>query len=482
MNFKMGSIFLKFFQSILLLVITILTVSLCYDKPYSVIALLPFIYMIINFFYMNELNKNNKYTGGFIHRIALIFIFIRYGLTPLSIALTDDFYDSYGGYITQTPEESINLAVFLMILELICVYLTLYISRSYYSNRYKSTLPKEVKMLNHKFILIVFALLAISVLIVVEPSLLIPTDLFILSDAFHNAQLDTSYDGIYVIIARIAKPVIFLILFSLLKEKYNLNNNKIYIWMSFLLVVLFIGMHSGTTRWEIIFAGIIGLYLLKKAYGRSIPRILIFAIIFVISISFFSASLYKFSWAVQISTNPIKDITFEMFGMFQDYFSGPRTVANSLEMKNTYEQSIGLSTFINDFIGSIPGVSGLVDQSDRINAYFNAYHNRPNGHTPLIIPMLGVGYSYFILFPPVFTIICYWLVIKFDYKLEMSKSIEYKYVYLYVGLYLAMALGFNTQVIFTTFIQRLLPILLLFKINELICLKKKPQMKRIYYR
>lgn len=471
-RYKVEIVFLKIIKFILLFIVTIIIYSLCYDETYKIISLLPFSYMVVDFFYISRSNDDNKYIGGLIYRIALIVIFIRYVVTPLSIALTGEFYASYNGYRIYTSEESIKLAVFLMIFELIGVYIILFFATKYYSKKYSKIISNKAEPINNKFVLLIFALFVIIILLLTEPNLLIPTDFLILSKEFQKIQLNTSYDGVYYILARLVKPVVFLILFSNFKEKYDINHKKIYIWLSCILVILFMGLYTDTQRWEIVFAGIVGIYLLKVTYNN-IPRMLILVVIIIMSISFLSISLYKFSWAIQTSVNPVKDVIIEMLGMFQEYFSGPRVVANSIEMYNVYGKNINLSTFINDFTGSIPGVSKYVDQSDRINTYFNMYHNRPYGHTPLIIPMVGIGYSYFPIFPPIFTMICYWFIIKFDYKLEASNSIEFKYLYLYPGLYLAMSMGFNTQIIFTTFLQRFLPLFILFKINQSVCFSSK---------
>lgn len=463
---RFNFILLKFSQSILIFMIAALTAILCYDKPYKAILLLPFSYMIINLFYNNQISKKDKYTGGFIHRAALVVIFIRYAITPLSIAITGEFYSSRAN----TSSDSISFAVLLMMFELVSVYITLFVARLYYSKRLNRTIPESVKGLNHKVVLAVFSLLALIIILAVEPNLLIPSNFLVLTEDYSRVQLDIAYDGLYSSLAQLVKPVIFLLLLSNLKKKYDKNKNDMYIWFSFFLVVFFMGLYTGTQRWELVFAGIIGLYLLKVSY-REIPKVLVVGIIAIMSIGFFSASLYKFSWAVQSSINPLKDVTIEMLGMFQNYFSGPRVVANSIEMQSIYGNNITLVTFINDFIGSIPILSRYVDQSNRINVYFNMYHNIHNN--AFIIPMLGIGYSYFPIFPPIFTVICQWFLVKLDYKLETSKSIEYRYLYLYLGLYLAMSLGFNTQIVFAKFLIPFLPLLFIFKVNELICLKRK---------
>lgn len=462
---------LKYPRIISAILISPVILIICNGEYYSNIFLLPLFYAITELLFNRKIEKRSSYVGGFIYQVALIAIYIRYVITPLSIGITGSFYAYYGGTIVNTSSSNIQLAIFLMILELISVYITLYFARLYYSSKNNNCILNETQTIKNKVVLVSFLLLTIPIIIIIEPNLIIPSDLFLLSEDFSKEQLDMAYSGALNILSQMVRPTIFLVFMSEIKKKYNKTNKKIYTLLSFLLMVLFIGMYTGTTRWELVFAGIIGIYLFKSLYAK-VPKTLLLATIVLITIAFFSASLYKFSWATKSSLNPIKDITFEMFGMMQDYFSGPRSVANSIEMKNAYTNQIGVTTFFNDFLGSIPILSRYIEQSNRINAYFNIFHYRPIGHTTLIIPMLGVGYSYFKIFPPIFSIVCYWLVIKFDYGLKKSKTLEYKYLYLYPGLYLAMAMGFNTQIIFTTILLRFLPLYILFKLNSLICLRK----------
>jgi hypothetical protein len=458
----------RFLKFIVVLLIIIIILSLSYDKIYRGIVLLPFSYLLINLIYDYGIKRGrvNKYTGGFVYKAALIVIFVRYVLTPLSIALTEEYYFRN----IFTSEESTNIAILLMIFELICAYTTLLVARIYYSKRYNEDLPSQITGLNNKFVLGIVVIVGIPVLLLVEPNLIIPSEFLVLNENFSKLNLEIAYDGVFTSLAVVVKPIIFLLLFSKIKAKYDLKKRNIYIWLVFLLIVIFMAMYTGTQRWEFVFAGIIGLYLAKKTFIE-IPKSMIIGIVVIMTISFLSASLYKFSWAVQTSLNPIKDVLFEMFKMLQDYFSGPRGVANSIEMTKVYGGEITLNTFINDFIGTMPVISNFVDQSNRINVYFNLYHNITN--TALIIPMIGIGYAYFPIFAPIFTVISQWYIIKIDYKFETSKSIEFRYLYLYLGLYLSMSMGFNTQIIFGKFLIPFLPLLFLFNINKIICLKKK---------
>jgi uncharacterized membrane protein len=480
-NAKVNEIFLKFPKSIFVFIILLVTASLSYDMPYRAIALLPLSYMIIDFFLNRRLKKKNVYTGGLLYKVALIVIFMRYVITPFSIAVTQIFYVTYGQYTVHVTRQSINLAVLLMVIELVCVYATLYLSRAYYSNNKNNLIPNKIGLLKHKFILILFLLITIPVLVVVEPTFIVPRDFLILDSQFENTQLEVAFSGLFFMLSRIVRPVVFLAVFSELKQRYDVSRSKVYMWASILLLGLFIVYHTGTVRFELVFAGIIALYLFKLIY-KKIPKFVVLSLMLMVVVGFFSASLLKFTWTVKGSDTPIKDITIEIFGMFQNYFSGPALVATSIEMKDAYINQINSSTFINDFTGSIPVISNYVDQSNRINAYFNRYTGRPYGHNTQIIPLVGIGYVYFPVFPWIFTIMCYWFVVKFDYKLQKSASIEYKYLYLYPGLYLSMGLGFNTQIIFTTLIQRFLPLFLLFKLNSKICLSKSNNEKSYHER
>ena len=66
--------------------------------------------------------------------------------------------------------------------------------------------------------------------------------------------------------------------------------------------------------------------------------------------------------------------------------------------------------------------------------------------------MLINGYAYFPYFPMIFTVIAQWLMITFDFKSQAAKRLEFTYIYGYVGLFFAITMGFNVQIIFGNFI------------------------------
>lgn len=467
-----GPMLSKFLQVITNLTVSVVTLVLLYDKEYRVIGLLPISYLVINSIRSSVFIRGEKYNGGFLYAVAQVVIFVRYMITPFTIALSGAFYARR----IPTSVGSINLAVALMIYELISIYVTHFVARKYYTKRFGTAVETSATAVKNKFVLWVFLLTSLPVLLLTDTSLVFPTDFFVLGDTYMNPQLEVSNEGLFFSLAMLVKPVMFLLAFSYIKEKHDRHGGSASIWLSFVLVAVFMGMHTGTKRWGIRFTAIIGIYLIRVSYDK-LPKHLLVGIVSLMCVSFLSASLYKFAWIVQGSSRPFRDIIVAMLEMFQDYFSGPRAVANSLDMLRAYGSSIGLSTLVNDYAGSIPVVSRYIDQMDRINVYFNLYHNLDK--TSLIMPMVGIGYAYFPVFPPVFTVLHQWLLIRMDYRLETSRSIEFRYLYLHIGLYLAMCIGFNTQIIFARLLIPFLPLLVLFNLNRKISFRKRFRLHNI---
>ena len=226
----------KFLQPILIINIAILILILCHDEPYNIIAFLPLSYAIIDFVFDNHIKtiQSNNYNGGFIYKVSLIVIFIRYVVTPLSIAITGNFYY----YNIYTSNKSIYLSVALMIFELFCVYLTLYVARCYYSKKNNNDTNNNIETIKNKFVLILFSIIALIIILIVEPNLIIPRDFILLSESYQKMQINVQHDGFFTTLADLVKPVIFIVLLSFIKDKYDIKSSKIYITLSFVIMIL----------------------------------------------------------------------------------------------------------------------------------------------------------------------------------------------------------------------------------------------------
>ncbi len=450
------------------LLITFSIVLLERSNEYKFVFLLPLAYVLILLIFSKIFIKP-YYSYGPLFYAAQIFIFIRYVLTPFSMVISNNEF--LPGPDPMSYE--MNMSFILMIYELLCIYIA--ISIATYKNGRRKNLVGQPKysLLGNKFIIGTITLIFLSIL-VNFPNSVIPSQVLFVNEDFSDIS---SPNGIIEIMSMLFKCMSFLLILSFININDNNRNRFINFIISFVLLVALMALFTGTSRWTMIFMGLAGLIVIERLY----PKYKFFLRIGVISIlvtSVISISMYKFWWALIETDTPIKDTILLMSTQFQAYFSGPRTVAQSLNIKD-YFPAISISTFLNDFLGSVPFVSNFIDQSDRINVYFNTYNYRNS--TSLIMPLAGIGYTYFgFILAPIFTMISQWIIIKLDNLTQREGRLEFLFVYMYLGLRLSMSMGLNTQSLFTSFILPTLPLLLIFILNRNVYLFKSVKSKNVH--
>lgn len=445
------------------------------DSNYINLYFLPLSYFIFFavLFLSNKQRKTTQYRSGVAYIAAITAIFIRYVITPMTMIYTGN----YSGIGVDPNKSSLDFAILLMINELLMIMITMNFAIFFYhshkginENSKDSILKSELQRIPLNVTLIIFTALSVLLIIILNYRLLLPLDMFLIDSNFTPLSLEVELSGGIYVLANLIKTILLLICLSFLKYKYDKKQMSRYIFLSFAVLILYMGMMTSTKRWDMLFAAILCLFLLNHSY-KKIPKYIIISVISFMLMSLISISAYKFSWYIRDSINPMHDIISFLLEGFQAYFSGPRNVAHAIEMKEIFGSRITLVTFINDFLGSVPILSNWINQSDRINTYFNLYNNLSNSSQ--IIPMVGIGYCYIPLLSPVFSMICEWYVIKMDYCIQKTNRIEFKFIYFNLALYLAMSMGFNTQIIFAFFITKFIPLYILFSLNRKIVLRAK---------
>lgn len=453
------------FIAVFSMAIIIYAIYFCFNDDYIYLWVLPSVYLVFTvLFYI--LFQRVRYNYGIVFIFANFIFFIRYVITPFSMIFTS----SYNG-VGLGPNPSyinINYSIILMSLELAFAYITILFACSHYKKRSKCFDKGKYKVSKNNGILILFMLITIPITLVVAPYLIIPRGFGSIGEGGADIS-NVPFSGLFLIIAQCIIIAYLILSLSWLKVKYNTNKRYIYIFFSWISIFIFLGLNISASRWTLLFCIILSIILLMKLFTDT-PKWFYITLIILAFFGLLSISIYKFGWAIQNSTNPYRDIIKVLMGQFQEYFAGPRSVAQAIEMKNTFKSSIGLGTFINDFLGSIPIISRFIDQSNRINVYYNLHNNISNNS--LIIPMIGCGYIYIPFFPMIFTIISEWFMIYFDFKGERQEEIEFVFIYKYIGLYWAMCMGFNTQILFGKIISFLIPCWILFKVNRKVIIRK----------
>lgn len=385
--------------------------------------------------------------------------FIKYYVMPLSLCLTQEF-DTFGPSVA---ERSFFYAVLLTVYEMICViFVRAFFLNNYLSKHRKSICLSKLKC-GRNVIPIFLLILLCGIIISLIPGVrLTPEQFFILSTDFEE-QENALKNGAWV---NWWKYIFFIATTSLLYSLYKEYSRSIFYYLTLLVILLFVGVITGTSRWAILFFLMISLYLCYQMYGARVKKILV-PIIFVGFTTIISITMFKFSWIFDYSENLYVDFFKVMIGQLQSYFSGPNLVAQALEMKDNpvFANKITIVTFFNDFLGSVPTLAGHVDQTNRINYYFNRFiFDWYSDDTTQIIPMNAVGTIYFnVLLSPIFVIIFTYLGFVLEYIGISDRRLFNKFIYLYASFWCVLAICFCPQIIWGNLLGFVLPIYIIYK-------------------
>lgn len=428
----------------------------------TLLLLMASLFYLVSFSYLEKIEKLYRNFHGPAYYLFFAVCLIKYFVMPLSLCLSQNF-------VTIGPlvkDSSFIIAIALIIYEMIClIFLRIFFLKKYISKKIKcnDSDGTEISTGNKKVLFIFISVVLLGFILSFIPNFAIfPQNIFVLTEDFEEQDTKASM-GVIVVWW---KYLFFISSFSFLYYIYKKSLNKVYYYLSVLLIFLFVGLITGTSRWAILFFLLLSLYLCSKMYGSRIKKIII-PVSLVCLTMMISITFYKFSWAFQYSENIYVDFFQVMLGQLQSYFSGPTLVAQALEMAQNpaFVNKITFSTFMNDIFGSIPSVAGNVDQTDRINYYFNRYlFDWYSDKTSQIIPMVAVGALYFnILLSPVFTVLFTWIGFLFEFKGISDNRIYYKFLYFYAALWSVLAICFCPQIIWGNLIGFVFPIFIIYK-------------------
>jgi len=425
----------------------------------TVLLLLTSLCYLIGFSFLGKQEKLYKEFHGPAYYLFGVVCLIKYFVMPLSLCLSQSF-DTIGPSVT---DSSFNMAVILIIYEMICIIFLRLLFLKHYIRKKEYVYLGGIKSDNNRVILVLGFVVLLGVVLSFVPNFnILPKNLFVLAEDFEGQGTTVSFG----VVVTWWKYVFFISALSFLYYMYKKSESKLYYYLSVLLILLFLGLITGTSRWAILFFLLLSLYLCSKMYGSKVRKIIL-PISLVSLVTIISITLYKFSWAFQYSENVYIDFFQVMMGQLQSYFSGPNLVAQALEMENNpmFAHKITFSTFINDFLGSIPSVASSIDQTDRINYYFNRHLlDWYSDNTSQIIPMTAVGAIYFnMLFSPVFTVLFTWLGFVFEFKGISDNRIYVKFIFLYAAFWCVLAICFCPQIIWGNLIGFVFPVFIIYK-------------------
>lgn len=451
--------------------IIISLICIFYNKleGYNLLFLMPLTYALVClvFFYMIP----HRYTLGPIFMLANIVCFMKYSITALSIIIQEYFRiwgNEYGMWGPTPSDEILSLAIIIDCGEILAIYLTYLISIRRFCKKNVTLENKNIDicLFKNKSIIILFCLCAFIYIIFVFPEAFSLKSIIRANNSLISEQIQ--HKGIIVVFKQIFLITMFLLLEHVIYKK--IYRRWIKIFFSYAILLIYISMNMSYSRWDILFAFLSGNYILFHYYGKRIFAY-IFAVIPIIFIGFIAITRAKFNYSITEDAGVLY-VCATMFAQMQDYFSGPRLVAQSIEVADMFSADINVGTIVNDLFGNVPLVSEFVNQNDRMNRYF-CYYNFGNwNNKSLLIPMIGEGFCYFRYMPYFLSIFYSWLVVLFDINSQKCQDLEFKYLYVLEGCWLAFAICLNSQTNWGHFIQVFVMTWFVFAINKKCVIKR----------
>lgn len=441
-------------ESIACITTILLSIFLKPINGYKMMWLIPAFYLLCVILF-------KEYTKKFLVDIAVtaihIISFIKYVVMIGIIAIIRDYNN---GVLTgQTPDNQyVKKAIILLLIEIITVFLGIEVFQKVHKKNRIVNINANVNI--KKIIKYIFICVSLALAIIYWKSF-IPIN-FILYGKFETVPIVSPVSGAIKIDFYMFKAFLLCEALKYCFKKYELSNNIVYAILSILAIGIYSFLMISMSRWNIIFPLIFYFIVSKQVFKKKII-ILDFIVAIVLGIALVKITYAKFSFlfADGEKKNFLKIIEV-LSSQVQEYFSGIRPVAQGIQTAHEFKKQITFTTFFNDFAGSIPYASHFIDQTNRINYYFNVLVKGPNQDATQIMPMITIGYSYFgIVFSGIFTFISIFISCKLSSKANDTNNILQRFALIIGTFWFSMCLGFNTQIIWGNFISSIVPILLL---------------------
>lgn len=432
------------------------TVSIVYSPlnlP-NAFFLIPLTYSILILSFSNFTNYIFQNIGLLALNISM---FLRYLVSPLLISFEGL---SYTGSIVPF-NESYNIAVNLMLYELIVIFLAFQLlHKRFYSKKINSnpSLTPETNYVGWIFVL--FCLL----LILIYPDILSRYSFILFADELKGKDIGIDVISSIPLFVQLGSLILTISLINVFYKK-NLKTNRFgYVLLSIATVFILSSFIIGTSRNSVIIPLVTGLYIIYIVFGRYkkiISTISAFAIGFVVVLT-----TYLKESTINTGESTLKEFVSDLNTDLQLYFSGINNVAIAVETSSIYP-SFNIGSILDDITRSVVLLNSLFHSEKSALTDFNITFYNGGLARDQILPMIGQGYLYFgFILAPIFTLIILLLVMYFDSKIIKKDSLFLRYIYAYATLKIGLFMMSNFTILLSFLTNNFLILLILVVLNR----------------
>jgi len=373
----------------------------------------------------------------------MIFAILRYIALP-TLMVYQRFYTGYAYYPPHSS--SIKKGIFLMIYEII-------ISSILIRSIYKKLLyvpdifvdedtKKDKYSIKNKLIYLAFIFFAIFIL-AIQPQMLKGISFFSNFNRTSAEQRNIS-TSLGMQIFMLGKLLLYFLIIDKLHSKYIKLKKRRYIWLTYIVSVLNIGIFIGTNRKRILMNAVASIFTINYLYPKQKKKssIIMLVLAFII---FFQLTVFRFY------SNTDRKLFNNIAGTLQVYLSGPYNMALAVETREEYKDDISGFNIIYDIARPFYGIGQYFKKFETYSSteYFN---KRLSIGGPLrsdqIMPITGQGLLHFgYIFSPIYLILAIIMGFYTEKKLSETKSFEKQYVLVLICMMFGQAMGVNLIII-----------------------------------
>jgi hypothetical protein len=363
--------------------------------------------------------------------------------------------------------EGLSTALWLMLLELLCIFLLIQILAP--SKLQPSDARREFVALPARGIL-VFALLASCALVFLQPSVMQRYNFVLAPLLGVDVSLSETVTGPLTIFSDLVLILLPIIIVDTIRRASRPATSAGKVALTLLLVIPFLTIFRGTSRFSVIVPIVLWLAILSQLYPLQRRRIRVF-LGGLLAIALGLLTYFK-QFTTEFGTADAEgELSTRYFGYVLDsYLGGPSNLARAVDVSNSSD--ITSNTMMNDVLANVMVVSGFADRSSTTNALFNEYFYGRSGVADQIVPLTGQSYMYFGVFgAPLLLGLAVWLVVLIDRFAQRRVRIGSAYILLYLGVYLGMATGLSVGSLIPLVTNLVVPYMALFSVNALLAPK-----------
>ncbi len=444
--------FSKTFALILICGIDALVLSIFNtSESYRFLFLLPISYLVSYLIFVPMIQAKCNYRRGFPYYIAQFVLFYRYLLLPLACLYTEIYggWTAYGtnGFGVEPQSSSMTKAILWMCTEAFAAEFGIYLGtvwarkREYKRQRIQS-LSLEVEFLRHKTVLSIFCVGAFALLLLFQRQVF--SQFMVLGDDFSTGSNSTS-GSLFKLIFLAFRFGVLLLGYSYCAQNYKQNRKKIWILGAMFFLFLYIGYSVGLSRWNLILPVLASVEIFEDAF-KPFPKSILAMVFLCATVAVMSISFFKYGYLLNGSGNQWTQMFLLIFQQSNEYISGPRSIAQGIEMLTAYRNRINVTTIFNSVLSGYAGLASLTNDANKLQSFFNQYAlGGPLQDHPLICPIIIEGLGLFPIFPWIFSMLFEMGACILDYKSKTANSYEKRFLCAYLGLWFALCFNGNTK-------------------------------------